>query len=65
MVDSDDDVIVEIPRVLCPLEPEEMAVLQSVFSNDPFDDLDGDMGTSLYISIREFVRRCVDLHNQR
>ena len=46
----------------CPLEPEEMAVLLSVFCNDPFDDLDGDMGTSLYI-IREFVR-CVELHNQ-
>ena len=35
-------IIVEIPRVLCPLEPEEMAVLQSVFCNDPFDDLDGE-----------------------
>ena len=64
MMDSDDDITVEVPRVLCPLEPEEMAVLQSVFSNDPLDDLDGDMGTSLYISTREFVRSCVRLHNQ-
>ena len=64
MVDSDDDVTVVVSRVFCPLEPEEMAVLQSVFSNDPLDDLDNDMGTTLYISIWEFVRGCVELHSQ-
>lgn len=56
----DNDVTVEVPNVPCPLELEEMAILQSVFSNDPHDDIDGDMGTSLYICTRTFVKSCID-----
>ena len=42
----DNDATVEVPNILCPLEPEEMAILQSAFTNDPLDDIDGDMGTA-------------------
>ena len=64
MVDSEDDVTVVVPRIFCPLELEEMAALQSFFSNDPLDDLDNDMGTTLNILIWEFVRGRVKLHSQ-
>lgn len=56
----DSDVTVEVPNIPCPLEPEEMAILQSTFNNDPLDDIDGDMGTSLYICTRTFVKSCID-----
>ena len=54
----DNDVTVEVPNILCPLEQEEMAILKSAFSNDPLDDIDGatDMGTALYIYTRTFIK---------
>ena len=54
------DATVEVLNVSYPLEPEPMAILQSAFTNDPLDDIDGDMGTALYICTRTFVRSCID-----
>ena len=60
----DNDVTVEVPNVPCPLELEEMAILQSVFSNDPYDDIDGDMGTSLYIFAQGHLLRAALINSR-
>lgn len=45
--------------MICPLEPQEMAILHSLF--DPFDDANqDDMGVELYIATREFVKHCLN-----
>jgi len=56
----DDDTTVEVPCVTCPLQQEELSILQSLFNNDPHDDIDNDMGIALYICTRIFVHSCVD-----
>ena len=55
----ENDITVEVPNIFCPLE-EEMDILQSAFTNDSLDDIDGDMGIALYICTRTFVKSCIN-----
>ena len=58
--DHENTSTVEVPNVFCPLDPEEMAILHSLF--DPLEDTnqDDDMGIELYIATREFVKHCLN-----
>ena len=55
---QDDTASVSVPNVICPLEPEELSVLQSHF--DPHEPNIADLGVELYISVRRFVHFCIN-----
>ena len=53
----DNDHTVEVPAVPCPLQRQELDVLQS--SINPLDECD-DLGVSMYAATRAFVEYCID-----
>lgn len=46
--------------MVCPLEAQQMNILQSLFNPLESDNQD-DMGVELYIAAREFVNHCNSL----
>ena len=60
VIENDHENIVEVPNVICPLEPQEMAILHSLFDPLDYTNQDDDMGVELYIATREFVKHCLN-----
>ena len=50
---QDDDVTINVPNVICPLEAHELAIMQNYF--DPHNYNDEGLGVELYLSVRHFV----------
>jgi len=57
---NEDDVII-VPKIICPLNTMELAVLESHFN--PVDISSDDLGVSGYVAVRSFVQFCEEKMN--
>ena len=61
VLENEDDNVINIPKVNCPLDNQELLVLESYFN--PLNCDTDDLGASLYVTIRNFVQFCVQDRN--
>jgi len=61
VLDYEDDSVINIPKVNCPLDSQELLVLESHFNH--LDCNTDDLGASKYLAIRTFVQFCIQNRN--
>ena len=55
VIEVEENAGVQVPSIQCPLQPHELAILQTLV--DPLDDSD-DMGVGSYAATKQFVEYC-------